>query len=696
MVIAPAENIEVMKAVPLEKVRNIGIMAHIDAGKTTTTERILFYTGKVYRLGEVDEGTATMDWMDQEQERGITITCAATSCYWRGRRITIIDTPGHVDFTAEVERSLRVLDGAIAIFCAVGGVEPQSETVWHQADRYRIPRLAFVNKMDRTGADFFSTLLDMKEKLGAPVVAVQIPWGSEANFQGVVDLVKGRAVTFDRENLGANPREVSIPEELKEDTRKYRDLLLESLAEVNDEILTAYLEGKEISEREIKTALRRAVIRGEVVPVLCGAALKNTGIQPLLDAIVDYLPSPADIPPVHVFDNKGGKITRPPDDRVPLTALAFKIVSDDYCGKLVYVRVYSGTLRRGQKVLNSSTGRKARVSRLLEMHANRREERQEIIAGDIAAVVGLEQVATGDTLCPPDQPVILGKMQFSEPVISMAVEPKSPSEAEKMHRVLSKLAEEDPTFKVNLNEETGQTIISGMGELHLQVMTERALREFAIRIRMGRPSVAYRETIEERKRGEGKFIRQSGGRGQYGHVTVEVEPAGRGFGLQIKDEIKGGDIPRQFIPAVKGGIEDAARTGYVGGYPMTDIVVLITGGSSHEVDSSEIAFKSAGSLAFKDAVRKASPILLEPIMDLQVITPPEFMGVIISDLNSRRGRVRETEKKPTRVIISSYVPLEELFGYATDLRSLTQARASYTMEPAFFDKFFSEGRIPRK
>ncbi len=692
MVTAQVENILLMRKVPLEKVRNIGIMAHIDAGKTTTTERFLFYTGKVYRIGEVDEGTATMDWMDQEQERGITITSAATSCYWRDHRITIIDTPGHVDFTAEVERSLRVLDGAIAVFCAVGGVEPQSETVWHQADFYEIPRIAFVNKMDRSGADFYGALREMKEKLGAPAIAVQIPWGSEDGFRGVVDLVGNRAIVFDREKQGADPALVEIPEELREKSRQAREHLLETLAELDDEILNDYLEGKVVPEKKIKEAIRRATIKGEAVPVLCGAALKNTGVQPLLDAVVDYLPSPADVPPVRVVDEKGEEETRSADDDGPLTALAYKTVSDDYCGKLVYLRLYSGTLKKGQAVLNASTGRKVRISRLLEMHANRREEREEIMAGDIAAVVGLDEVSTGDTICPPKQPVSLGGMQFAEPVISMAVEPHSPSESEKMQQVIAKLSGEDPTFTVHRNEETGQTIISGMGELHLQVMVARALREFSVPIRMGKPSVAYRETIEERKRGEGKFIRQSGGRGQYGHVILEVEPAGRGTGLQIKDAVKGGDVPREFIGAIKEGIKDSARTGYVAGYPMTDMIVTILGGSAHEVDSTELAFQAAASIAFKDAVKKGGPILLEPIMDVQVLAPPEFMGAIISDFNSRRGKVRETVKKPSRVIVRSQVPLAELFGYATALRSLTQGRASYTMEPAFFDVKISSSK----
>jgi len=660
-------------------------MAHIDAGKTTTTERILFYTGRVYRIGEVDDGTASMDWMEQEQERGITITLAATYCHWKNHRITIIDTPGHVDFTAEVERCLRVLDGVVAIFCAVGGVEPQSETVWHQADRYDIPRIAFVNKMDRTGADFFAVVEAMKTKLGARAIPIQIPWGIEDTFQGVIDLIHNQAIRFSPDDQGAHPEKGPIPDELEEVAGRYRSQLLEALAEQDDDILTDYLEGREITLDRVKKILRQSVITGKIIPVLCGASLRNIGTQPLLDAIVDYLPSPLEVPPVRVFDQEGNKATRPPDKKGPLTALVFKIVSDDYCGKLVYIRVYCGTLKKGQKILNSSSRRKERVSRLLEMHANRREERQEVIAGDIAAVVGLECVSTGDTICDPGHPVFLEGMRFAEPVISMAVEPQSPSESEKMKEILDKLAGEDPTFKLNLNEETGQTIISGMGELHLQVMVGRASREFSVRVKMGKPSVAYRETIEERKSGEGKFIRQSGGKGQYGHVILDVRPAPRGFGFEIRETVKRAEIPLDLLPAVREGIKDAARSGYIAGYPMTDIIVTVTGGSFHEVDSTEIAFKAAASIAFKDAIKKAGPILLEPIMSLQVISPSEFIGAIIADTGSRRGKIRETKKNPKRVIIRSLVPLAELFGYATALRSLTQGRASYTMEPAYFD-----------
>ena len=674
-----------MHDVPINKVRNIGIMAHIDAGKTTTTEQILFHTGRVYRVGQVDDGTASMDWMDQEQERGITICSAATYCSWRKHRITIIDTPGHVDFTAEVERCLRVLDGAVAIFCAVGGVEPQSETVWHQADRYAIPRLAFVNKMDRSGADFFAVVEAMKDKLGAKAVPIQLPWGCEDTFKGIIDLIRNQAVFFNPDKDEDAVERMEIPEELQEQAEEYRGILLESLAELDDDFLNDYLEGKEIRADRIKKLLRKYVLSGEIVPVLCGATLRHIGAQTLLDAIVDYLPSPVDVPPVRVVDRDGNEEIRPPDEKEKLTGLVFKIVNDDYCGKLTYVRIYSGKMKKGQKMLNASNRRKERVSRILEMHANRREEREDLGPGDIAALVGLDQVGTGDTICEIGYPVFLEGMRFAEPVISMAVEPRTPAQSDKMMDVLDKLSREDPTFKLHKDEETGQTIISGMGELHLQVMVERALRESEVRLRVGEPSVAYRETIEERKSGEYKFIRQSGGKGQYGHVIVDVEPAARGFGFEVKAAVKKTDIPAEFIPAVIEGIEDSARTGYVAGYPMTDMVVTITGGSYDDTDSTEIAFKAAASMAFKDAVRRAGPILLEPIMTLQVITPPEYIGAIIADSGSRRGKIFETIKNPNRVIIRSTVPLEELFGYATVLRSLTQGRASYTMEPAFFD-----------
>jgi elongation factor G len=674
-----------MHDVPINKVRNIGIMAHIDAGKTTTTEQILFHTGRVYRVGQVDDGTASMDWMEQEQERGITICSAATYCSWRKHRITIIDTPGHVDFTAEVERCLRVLDGAVAIFCAVGGVEPQSETVWHQADRYAIPRLAFVNKMDRSGADFFSVVEAMKDKLGAKAVPIQLPWGCEDTFKGIIDLIRNQAVFFNHDKDEEAVERMEIPEELREQAEEYRGILLESLAELDDDFLNDYLEGKEIRSDRIKKLLRKYVLSGEIVPVLCGATLRHIGAQTLLDAIVDYLPSPIDVPPVRVVDRDGNEEIRPPDEKEKLTGLVFKIVNDDYCGKLTYVRIYSGKMKKGQKILNASNRRKERVSRILEMHANRREEREDLGPGDIAALVGLDQVGTGDTICEIGYPVFLEGMRFAEPVISMAVEPRTPAQSDKMMDVLDKLSREDPTFKLHKDEETGQTIISGMGELHLQVMVERALRESEVRLRVGEPSVAYRETIEERKSGEYKFIRQSGGKGQYGHVIVDVEPAARGFGFEVKAAVKKTDIPAEFIPAVIEGIEDSARTGYVAGYPMTDIVVTITGGSYDDTDSTEIAFKAAASMAFKDAVRRAGPILLEPIMTLQVITPPEYIGAIIADSGSRRGKICETIKNPNRVIIRSMVPLAELFGYATVLRSLTQGRASYTMEPAYFD-----------
>ncbi len=687
------EDISAAPALPLSRVRNIGIMAHIDAGKTTATERMLYYTGKVYRIGEVDEGTATMDWMELEQERGITISAAATTCFWKDHRINIIDTPGHVDFTAEVERSLRVLDGAVALYCAVGGVEPQSETVWHQAERYAIPRIAFVNKMDRPGADFFGTVAQMREKLMAPAVPVEIPWGAEDSFRGVIDLVREVALAYDADDLSFEPRESAIPASLADEALRRREALLEALAEADDAILSAYLEGKKLSPAEINAAIRRAVLSHKLVPVLCGAALRNQGIPPLLDAIVNYLPSPLDIPSVRVFDKDGEEEARPTDRKGPLTALVFKIFSDEHCHKLVYIRVYSGTLKRGQAVLNASTGRKGRIGRILEMHANRRTEREEISAGEIAVVVGLDEVSTGDTLCDPKHPALLMRMQFTEPVIALSVEPKSPAESEKLHEALGKLAEEDPTFRVKADTETGQTIISGMGELHLQIMVERLWREFGVKARMGKPSVAYRETIEESKRGEGKFIRQSGGRGHYGHVILEVEPGQRGSGVQIVNQVRGGEIPREFIPAVQAGVTESAQGGYINGYPMTDMIITIKGGSAHETDSSEFAFQAAAAIAFKDAVRKASPALLEPIMDLQIVTPPEFMGPIISDLNARRSKISRTEKLANRVAIRSHTPLAELFGYATDLRSMTQGRAGYTMEPAYFDiKAASKGQ----
>lgn len=674
-----------MQVVPLNKVRNIGIMAHIDAGKTTTTERILFYSGEVYRIGEVDAGTASMDWMDQEQERGITITSAATSCYWKDHRIAIIDTPGHVDFTAEVERSLRVLDGAVAVFCAVGGVETQSETVWLQADRYGTPRIAYVNKMDRSGADFFSVVEEMKSKLGAAAVPIQIPWGSENDFLGVIDLVNRRAIRFSSAATIAAPEVVPIPQDLVPLAEEYRSLLLEALADHDDGIITDYLEGKEIAPGRIKKVLRQTILAGKLVPVLCGASLRNIGVQPLLDAIIDYLPSPLDVPPVKVINQEGEEEVRNEDPAGPLTALVFKIVNDQHCGRLAYLRLYSGVLKKGQKIINASKRRQARVSRLLEMHSDRRVERDQLGPGDIAAVVGLESVGTGDTICDLKNPVILEGMKFAEPVISMAVEPFSPAESEKLEETLSKLASEDPTFQFYRNPETGQNLISGMGELHLQVMGERALREYSLRMRMGEPSVAYRETIEERKVGEHKFYRAGGGKSQYGHVILEVDPAPRGSGLRIKIAVKSEEIPSEFIPAVREAIEDSARTGYVAGYPMTDMDVTVVGGSYQEADSTELGYRAAATIAFKNVIREAGPVLLEPIMDLQVITPSETIGGVIADLGSRRGKILETIKNPKRVIIRGHVPLAELFGYATTLRSLTQGRGAYTMEPAYFD-----------
>ncbi len=681
-----AAPIEVMRTFPLDQVRNIGIMAHIDAGKTTSTERMLFYTGKVYRLGDVDEGTAVMDWMEQEQERGITITSAATTCFWRDHQVNIIDTPGHVDFTAEVERSLRVLDGAVALFCAVGGVEPQSETVWHQADRYRVPRIAFVNKMDRSGADFSGVISEIREKLAAPPVAVQIPWGKEADFRGIVDLIEERALIFDAGSQGAKMEVVGVPPELESAVRSARARMLETIAEVDDAILTKYLEGEEIEPAEIRAALRRQVLANRLVPVLCGAALRNIGVQPLLDAVVDYLPAPPEVPPARVVDSDGIELERPVRDDGPLTALVFKVVGDSYCGQLSYVRVYSGNIKKGQSLFNSSTRRKGRISRILQMHANRREEKGALFAGEIGALVGLDGATTGDTLCSPGEAVVMEKMQFAEPVISMAVEPHGPAELEKLHDTLGRLTAEDPTLRLETDTETGQTIVSGMGELHLQILMDRLAREHGLKVRMGKPTVSYRETVEERKPGEAKFVRQSGGRGHYGHVIVEVVPGRRGSGVEIRNQVKGGEIPSEFIPAVKEGIGEAVMTGYLAGYPLVDLVVTIKGGSTHETDASEIAFKAAAAMACKDAVRKAGPVLLEPIVDLQVIAPPEFMGAVISDIGARRGKVIETQKKLNRTVVKTLVPMAELFGYATDLRSLTQGRAAYTMQPAYFEK----------
>jgi elongation factor G len=668
----------------LEKTRNIGIMAHIDAGKTTTTERILYYTGRTYKMGEVHEGAATMDWMEQEQERGITITSAATTCEWADHRINIIDTPGHVDFTVEVERSLRVLDGAIALFDSVAGVEPQSETVWRQADKYSVPRIAFINKMDRIGANFQGSIDTMIDRLGAHPVPIQLPIGSEADFTGIIDLVANKAIVY-KDELGKEQDVVDIPAEMADEAAAAREHLLEEVSHYDDELVELILEEKEVTPERLKRAIRKATLEIAITPVLCGSAFKNKGVQPLLDAVIDYLPSPLDVPPVTGIEiGKGGveesETTREPDDSAPFAALAFKIMADPYVGKLTYFRVYSGKVEAGARVLNVSTGRTERIGRILIMHANEREEVQEVYAGDIAAAVGIKQVVTGDTLAAPDQPIKLETINFPEPVIKVAVEPKTKIDQEKMSTALGRLAEEDPTFQVRTNEETGQTEISGMGELHLEVLVDRMKREYKVEANVGRPQVSYRETIRgEAHKVEGKFIRQTGGSGQYGVVYIDLEPA-PGEGFDFVNKIKGASIPTEFIPAVEKGCEEALESGVLAGYPMVDVRVTLTDGKHHETDSSEIAFKVAGSLAMKEAARKAKPVLLEPIFSVEVVTPENFMGDVIGDLNRRRGRVDGMEQRGNAQVISAHVPLSEMFGYATDLRSTTQGRATYTMQ----------------
>ncbi len=665
---------------PLEHIRNIAIIAHIDAGKTTVTERILYYTGRTYKIGDVDEGTAVMDWMEQERKRGITITAAATTCYWQGHRINIIDTPGHVDFTAEVERSLRVLDGGVVVFDAVAGVEAQSETVWRQADRYKVPRICFINKMDRIGANFNRTLSMVEDRLKARPLPVQLPLGSEASFQGIIDLVENKAWSFDG-RPDSDPLEVSIPESAQAMCTKFRHELVEKLAEIDEQILGAYLEGNSITPAELRAGLRRVTLANKGIPILCGSALRNKGIQPLLDAIVSYLPSPLDIPPVRAIDSRlGVEVTRPVSDDAPFSALAFKVVSDPFMGRLVYLRVYSGRVGVGSQVLNATRGKKERIGRLLLMHANRREEVTEADTGAIVAALGLKNTFTGDTLCHSSQPVLLESIRFPEPVLSTAIEPKTRADQDKMGEALSRLAEEDPTFKVKYDEETGQTIISGMGELHLEVLVSRLLSEFRVGAKVGKPQVAYKETITIPVRAEGKFIRQTGGRGQYGHVCLQLEPRERGSGFQFVDCIKGAVIPKQYIPATEAGIKEAMESGVLAGYPVVDIKVSLYDGSYHEVDSSEIAFKMAGSMALKDGVRKAKPILLEPIMKLDIVTPEQFLGDIIGDLNSRRGHVEAIETHGEWCTIHSFIPLAETFGYTTNLRSLTQGRATHAME----------------
>jgi elongation factor G len=677
---------------PLEKTRNIGIMAHIDAGKTTTTERILYYTGRTHKMGEVHEGAAVMDWMEQEQERGITITSAATACEWLGHRINIIDTPGHVDFTVEVERSLRVLDGAIAIFDSVAGVEPQSETVWRQADKYRVPRVAYVNKMDRTGADFFRAVETMRDRLGAHPLPIQLPIGEEAAFEGVVDLIEMKALVWTDE-LGTEFEEREIPAELAERTHSYRTELIEACADYDDELMEAYLNEEEIPHERIAKSLHQATLDIKVTPVLCGSSFKNKGVQPLLDAIVELLPSPIEISPVRGIeppakgqDGAGRGAQRPPDDSAPFSALAFKVMADPYVGKLTYFRVYSGTLRAGSRVLNVSNGRTERIGRLLMMHANHREEIEECYAGDICAGVGLKQTGTGDTLASPDAPIELETIEFPEPVIAVAIEPKTKADQEKLGAALARLAEEDPTFQVESDEETGQTLIHGMGELHLEVIVDRMLREFNVDANVGRPQVAYRETIRERvDKVEGRFVRQTGGRGQYGHVVINIEPA-EGEGFDFVNRIKGGVIPSEFIPAAEQGIEEALENGVKAGYPMVDVRVELVDGSYHEVDSSEMAFKVAGSMALQEAARRAKPVLLEPVMSVEVVTPEEFVGDVIGDISRRRGKLQGQEQRGKAYAVHAYVPLGEMFGYATDLRSSTQGRATYTMQFARYDE----------
>lgn len=664
---------------PLERTRNIGIMAHIDAGKTTTTERILFYTGRVHRMGEVDDGAATMDWMVQEQERGITITAAATTCLWKDHRINIIDTPGHVDFTMEVERSLRVLDGAIAVLCAVGGVEPQTETVWRQADRYHVPRIVFVNKMDRVGADFNRAVSMIRERLGARGVPIQIPIGSEEGFKGVVDLIERKAVLY-LDDLGIQQEVTDIPPEMQEEAMKRREELIEAIADTDDDIMTKYIEGEEITTTELKQALRRATLAVKIVPVLCGAAFRNKGVQLLLDAVVDYLPAPNDLPPVRGTNPRTGEEEeRAADDSQPFSALAFKIATDPYVGKLTYFRVYSGIVRAGSYVYNATKGKKERLARILLMHANHREDVDVARAGDIVAAVGFREVTTGDTLSDEERPVILEAIEFPEPVISVAVEPKTKADEDKLAAALGKLAEEDPTFRVRQDPETGQTVISGMGELHLEIIIDRLVREFRVEANVGKPQVSYRETIRSTVESEGKFIRQTGGRGQYGHVKIILAPLPAGGGFEFEDRVTGGAIPKEFIPAVEAGAREAMESGVLAGYPLVDMKVTLFDGSYHEVDSSEMAFKIAASMAVKDGARRADPVLLEPLMRVEVVVPEEFTGDVIADISARRGRVQGMERRGPSQIIRAHVPLAEMFGYATDLRSLTQGRGTYIM-----------------
>ena len=672
------------RKIPLEKTRNIGIMAHIDAGKTTTTERVLFYTGVNYKIGEVHEGTATMDWMVQEQERGITITSAATQCFWNGHRINIIDTPGHVDFTAEVERSLRVLDGAVAVFDAVAGVEPQSETVWRQANKYRVPRIAFVNKMDRVGADFDRCVSMMRSRLDASPVPIQLPWGREENLRGVIDLVEMRGIAYDDETLGAEYKVTEIPAEYADEALRMREQMVEAVSETDDQLLEKYLSGEEITNDELRQALRRATVAGKLHPVICGSAFKNKGVQPLLDSVIHYLPSPLDLPPVDGMDpDKGVPLKREARDDEPFSALIFKIMTDPFVGQLSYFRVYSGHVESGQSVLNTGKNRNERIGRLLKMHANKREEISEVWAGDIGAAVGLKNVTTGDTICDPKNSILLESMTFPEPVIAVSIEPKTKADQEKLGNALGKLMQEDPTFRVHTDKETGQTLINGMGELHLEIIVDRLVREFNVGANVGKPQVAYREAVTMEAPGEGRYVRQTGGRGQYGHCRIIVRPTSEGD-FVFNNKVVGGSIPREYIKPIEQGIREAIETGPLAGYPVNNLEVDLLEGTYHEVDSNEMAFKIAGSMAVQDAIKKARPVILEPVMAVEVVTPEDYMGDIIGDLTSRRGRIQHMEARGSAQVINARVPLSEMFGYATDLRSRSQGRATYTMQ---FDSY---------
>ena len=673
------------RAFPLERTRNIGIMAHIDAGKTTTTERILFYTGKTHKIGEVHEGAATMDWMEQEQERGITITSAATTCQWMNHRINIIDTPGHVDFTVEVERSLRVLDGSVLVLAAKSGVQPQSETVWRQADKYKVPRMAYVNKMDMVGADFYACIDQMKERLNANAVAIELPIGAEDNFQGIVDLVKMRAFVH-KDDLGKEIEETDIPADLKEKAESYRAIMIEAAAEQDDELMMKYLDGQELTADEIRLGLRKGTIANTIVPVVCGSSYKNKGVQELLDAIVYYMPAPIDVEDIKGVTLDGAETVRKTSDEEPFAALAFKIAADPFIGKLCFFRVYSGTLEAGSTVLNANKDKKERMGRIVLMHSNHREDIDKVYAGDIAAAVGLKEVTTGDTLCDMNNPVILESMEFPEPVIEIAIEPKDKVAQEKMGIALSKLAEEDPTFKTYTNHETGQTIIAGMGELHLDIIVDRLKREFKVECNVGKPQVSYKETIRNKVRVEGKFIRQSGGRGQYGHVWLEMEPLEPGSGIQFESKIVGGVVPKEYVKPTEEGVREAAETGVLAGYPVIDFKATLVDGSYHDVDSSEMAFKIAGSMAFKEGCKQGKSVILEPIMRVEVTVPEEYMGDVIGDVNSRRGKMEGMEARSGMQIIRAFIPLAEMFGYATDLRSKTQGRGTYAMEPSHYEE----------